>query len=295
MAANTKTTQTYDNRTSRDNALKKAQVQRSKDYQRINKLVGPQQLGLQQTIDPLKYAAIVHGLQRFWDNRVLWDTEKDATLLRQHLAFTLSVPGGRADRAREAVDMLTAEGYLGDIKARGWDDAAVAILKPRVRFYNQKARRIEDCLMKFEGMRRQLPQITDNMEKRKWLEWYMPGFGPKAATHFMRNSGLMSYMDGLPIIDVHIHKVLEHFGFKHSEYEESCHAFKSLSDLVEIPVLILDAVLWCAYANNWEVDEADFDNFGVTEPLKTGTVNNGTGKDINRKSANRRTANRSAA
>jgi thermostable 8-oxoguanine DNA glycosylase len=288
MGANPTTTQTYDNRAPWGAVIKETYVRTCTDYQRVNRLV-VDQLGVQPTeIDPSKYGAIVHALQRFTDNRVLWDTELDATLLRKHMAFTLFAPAGRADRARIAVDALAAEGYLGDIKARSWDEEALSLIRPHVRFPKQKADRCEACLDLFRTMQKELPQIQGYMERRRWLEKNMPGYGPKAATHFMRNSGMMHYNDGLPIIDVHIHKALEHFGFKHVQYEESCHAFQSMADLIEVPVLILDAVLWCAYAKNWELDGADFDNFGVEEPLKEGTVNNDTGKDRDETSGTRR-------
>jgi thermostable 8-oxoguanine DNA glycosylase len=281
MGANTETSKTYDCRAGFGKALKEGHIRGCADYKRLKRLTGPEQLGLIRDLDPSAYAGIVHGLQRFYDNHVLWDAGQDATVIRKHMAFTLFAPAGRADRARTAVDMLADMGYFDETKARGWDDEVYAVLKPRVRFWRQKTDRCGACMRMFDTMRDELPKEEGNINRRRWLMKYMPGYGPKAATHFMRNSGMMHYMDGLPIIDVHIHKALEHFSFRHSDYDEACLSFRRMAELVDVPVLILDAVLWCAYANNWELDGADFDNFGILEPLKQGTVTNGndTGKD----------------
>jgi hypothetical protein len=90
------------------------------------------------------------------------------------------------------------------------------------------------------------------------------GFGEKAASHFMRNTGLMRGWSALPIIDTHIHKALEVYQLPHKGYPDAECSFTALATKTGIPPLLLDAVLWCAYAKNWDVTHSDFDNFGYT-------------------------------
>lgn len=98
---------------------------------------------------------------------------------------------------------------------------------------------------------------------RKTLMRSVNGFGPKSTSHFMRNTGLMRGWSATPIIDTHILKALDVLGFRCDEYDESEPAFINLAQLTGIPPLLLDAVLWCTYSNNWDFTHSDFDNFGI--------------------------------
>jgi len=230
-------------------------------YGRLQTLIGPKHLGLQDRLDPDAYANILKGLQRFYANRHAWGGSYHS-LIAKHLAFTLFVPGGRADRAREAVNLMDSAGYFIAPYDQPEDEAR-EIIGTRVRFPNQKADRFFGAVRQLDRIDAELPQVDGYINRRKWLERNIQGFGPKAATHFMRNTGLMHYSDGLPIIDVHINKALKAFNFRHETYDIAAESFQRLSELLDVPVLLADAILWCAYANNWNTSGADFDNFGI--------------------------------
>lgn len=143
-------------------------------------------------------------------------------------------------------------------------------MAPYTRFPNQKADRVYRLLEGWDAV------FGNNLVPRPWLtewkpdkirDWLMvtvKGFGRKAASHFMRNTGLMSGYEAIPIIDVHIHKALEGLGVPHGTMQEAETSFTALSCGIEVEPMLLDAVLWSAYSKNWNNETADFDNFGVT-------------------------------
>jgi thermostable 8-oxoguanine DNA glycosylase len=189
-------------------------------------------------------------------------------LVRQHLAFTLFVPGGRADRAHKAVMELTEQGYLGASYNGGWfnDTSEVAkvaaIMRPNVRFYKTKAGYLARALDAFQEVPIAMLNNQGIDEMNRWLFNTIPGLGLKAAAHLMRNLGFFTEDYAYPIIDVHIHKLLEAGNFKHDTYGEAETSFLRLAELTDIPVVLLDAYVWCTYSQNWNPDTADFSNFG---------------------------------
>ena len=98
-------------------------------------------------------------------------------------------------------------------------------------------------------------------------EWHeginkIPGFGPKATAHLMRNIGLFNFgPTDYPIIDVHILKALNAFNFKIGDYAEAEESFRGLARLVDIPIILLDAMLWLSYSDSWNKTNVDFGNF----------------------------------
>lgn len=218
---------------------------------------------------------LANALNNFALNRGYWRRPNhimSRRLLQQHLVFTLMVPGGKASQARIAVDKMTAEGLLPvpvDSEPPAHDDIA-AIIRPYVRFPYQKTRRIWLNLLCWDaGIVRTVSDLSSTCsEMRKALINNVHGYGPKAASHFMRNTGLMAGWDALPIIDTHIHKALEALGFQHADYPTAEAAYQHLARLTGITPLLLDAVLWCVYSNNWDITHADFDNFGVDNTNK---------------------------
>ena len=260
MGTNDTTTKATNHSATRVQSVSEEHIRNCVDFQRLRTLVGPTRLGLQKDLDPYAYMHIVDGLQRFYANRYAWVTMPG--IIAKHLAFTVFVPGGRADKAREAVDLMDVAGYF-QAPYDTPEDEARKIISTRVRFPNQKAKRFFEALAQFDRIRDNLPTISGYLNRRDWLENNVGGFGPKAATHFMRNTGLMHYSDGLPIIDVHINKVLKELNFQHDTYATASESFQRLSELIDVPVLLTDAILWCAYADNWDTTGADFDNFGI--------------------------------
>lgn len=217
---------------------------------------------------PEQVQVIVHGLQCFAANRNLWGDTKDPMssahwLIIKHMAFTMFVPGGKADRAREAVDHLDKHDVLHVLgKYENWEKAKKKV-NSLVRFYPTKEKHIKAAIENLDEIREAMMSPGWSVEaRRSWLVENVKGYGPKAAAHFMRNTGLMSGYNALPIIDVHIHKALGALNFEHETYEQAEKSFMQLSRLLQLPPLFLDAGLWCAYAGNWELESSDFGNFG---------------------------------
>lgn len=229
-----------------------------------------------------KFVRLATALNGFAANRELWfqgDVDSRLTL-QQHLAFTLIVPAGKASRGREAVMRLTRRGtipYYGQC-GDALEQQILVQTREYVRFPNQKAKRIAAALKNWDAKVTRIIELLKEPGRgvkaiRSDIMALFSGYGPKAAAHFMRNTGIMGGYDALPIIDTHIMKLIDALGFgidpnrgSYSQYE---HHFARLARLTGIPPLLLDAVVWCAYADNWELSGADFDNF-KTETQETG-------------------------
>ena len=203
-----------------------------------------------------------YQLQNLRSNFLHW-FKKDQTILKKHLAFTLLVPGGKADRARGAVNAICHKGWLGIPPGVGVRRIA-ALIKPYVRFHNVKAKRLVDTLTR--KFFRLVETVHLNPDRIQVIHDYIlkniKGLGRKATAHFMRNTGLCMDKFAYPIIDVHIHKVLEKLKFKHATYNEAEQSFWTLVKVVGMDVILLDAALWCIYSRNWNFTNSDFDNFG---------------------------------
>lgn len=204
--------------------------------------------------------------------KLLISDDPHCPLLAKHLAFTLLVPGGKAKRARKAVDALDTKGYF--TSAHTWTTEDVArIIRPDVRFYNQKAQRLISGSARLDEFRHNVrswsvreaangrPNVAVMQSSNDWLRTNISGLGAKATAHFMRNVGLFSDTFAYPIIDVHIYRLLKACNFQAHTYKQAERSFQQLAKLVNIPVIHLDAYTWCAYSGNWVPDSADFDNF----------------------------------
>lgn len=210
------------------------------------------------------------ALNRFGHNAELWSTTygNGQEILQKHLTFTLMVPGGRASRVRDAVNLMSQRDVLPVLPGQPVQSLLLRqIIGPLVRFPNQKAERVVTALRGWDSYI--VPVIRKHIalpaaELRKIVMESVVGFGEKAASHFMRNTGLMRGRSALPIIDTHIHKALEVYDLPHKGYPDAECSFTALATKTGIPPLLLDAVLWCAYAKNWDVTRSDFDNFGYT-------------------------------
>jgi len=189
--------------------------------------------------------------------------KKDQTILRKHLAFTLLVPGGKAGRARTAVNAICHKGWLGIPPGIGPKRIA-ALIKSYVRFHNVKAKRLCDVML--HKFFRLVETIHLNPDRIKVIHDYIlkniKGLGKKATAHFMRNTGLRTDRFAYPIIDVHIYKVLEKLKLPHGTYAQAEQSFWTLANMVLMDTILLDATLWCIYSRNWDFTNSDFDNFG---------------------------------
>ena len=238
-----------------------------------------EELGL-GTLDPQRYTQLSESLDQFEANKWRWQGDSaDTAVLRKHLAFTVFAPGGKAAKSREAIDLMDEDimgPFFGAAKSRIVWHKVRDIVGPRVRFPNQKIKRFKHNIGtgSTDGQDICWSEIQDEMnrvtttaeEKRRWLIASVAGLGHKASAHFMRNTGLVRKDNGFPIIDTHIIKVLKHYALKHANYTESEESFQYLAACRGVPILLLDAALWCGYAKNWDITGADFDNFTVSNP-----------------------------
>jgi len=237
---------------------------------RVLHLLGFERYAIPEADTFLRLCDALCGLRR---NAFRFDSKDpdDQLVLKQHLAFTLMVPGGRADRAREAVDIMTTRNafYPESVDNDALWEALQSVIRPFVRFYKTKLNYVRGGLRKWDALvaqTRRWPKVAEtDPGMRQWLTTHIKGMGLKAASHFMRNVGLSRSTSAYPIIDVHIHKALDRFNFVHDDYASAEQSFAWLSKMVNVPILTLDTMLWCAYANNWHPDTADFDNFGAAK------------------------------
>lgn len=212
--------------------------------------------------------AILDGVNTLSGNLQLYKV-RDIAMLRRHMAFTLFVAGGVAARAAVAVRKL--EDFIIGTKAMTVDEIT-QVIRPLVRFPAQKAARLVPAFASLpefvlqvpvEGEQHEFEQLLPRL--RRWLTDNINGMGPKVAAHFMRNTGLFTANVAYPIIDTHIVKVLNAFGHEISldrlNYTYAENAFCKLAFAVDIPVLHLDAALWCALSGNWNPDAVDFGNW----------------------------------
>lgn len=191
-------------------------------------------------------------------------------VIYKHLAFTLFAPAGKAIRAKKAVDDMSKAGIFEDIhQNKHIDNVKIAeLIKPNVRFHTQKAIRFCSAANKISTLPIVGSSLDTNLEKHKaietshnWLLNNIKGLGKKATAHFMRNIGLWDDYKAYPIIDIHIKKLLDSCNLKMGTYEIEEQSFQKISELFGIPVLLLDAYVWCMYSGNWNTKNADFDNF----------------------------------
>lgn len=219
---------------------------------------------------------IARAINHFSTNRLLWwyagVPGSADEVLQKHLAFTLFVPAGRADKARAAVDALADVGLFKH-GAEVITSQILDIIRPLVRFPAQKTERLAMALRRWAV--ELVPAIAERLDRRDqhpvadraWIMANIKGYGPKAAAHFMRNTGIMFGTKALPIIDVHIIKLLKGLGYEMygedftRHYDKHAKQFAALARDNDLPPLFLDAMAWCAYAKNWDMSKSDFDNF----------------------------------
>lgn len=210
------------------------------------------------------------ALRRFEQNCARWtdpafgSREMDPVLWK-HSLFTLWVPGGKASKVRTAIDALDGDGWFDEL-SDNWDyELLVERISPYVRFPRQKAKRTRDAMACLRIMFENNTVPHSVLKKHTNTVKCVPGMGNKAAAHFMRNTGLSHGWEAIPIIDTHILKFLHNAKgaqtIQPGQYRSACTLFTAAARKYNIPPLLLDAALWCAYANNWDITHSDFDNF----------------------------------
>lgn len=207
------------------------------------------------------------GLQKNYD-ALISETPEMVRKARQHLAFTILVPAGKAIRAMVAVETLDRRGFFDERPYKFLDDLK-EILRPNVRFHNVKADRLLNAMGTMERFLDYIRTHEGLDDKEAYLEglhdWLwdkIDGLGRKATAHLMRNLGMFTLKKAYPIIDVHIHKALEAAGYGHETYSQAEDSFYALSENCDVPVILLDAYFWCSFAGDaWSLRGTDFLNF----------------------------------
>lgn len=209
--------------------------------------------------------------------RALWNTDPYSPVLLKHFAFAMLVPGGKALRSAEAVRIMDAAGMFKvpvghvnhetrlELSTRCQDS-----VNPLVRFPAQKWCRLMSGLDGYENMVNGLIEVglEDVYRVHKHLVRDVDGFGPKAAAHFMRNTGLQT-MDTnfVPIVDTHVVKFVKEVCACPTENWDKISLvkcgklFSQYCYEAKVPPLLLDACLWCAYAKMDKPETVDFGGF----------------------------------
>lgn len=182
-------------------------------------------------------------------------TEKNKIEIFYGLCFCLMVPQSKAVKAEIAIQELKKIDFYNNFISK--EDLAT-LIKPHVRFHNNKARYIIEAKDKFSEIWPNLVsfynsfiEIKNNDQKMKFLQNIRDylidsfnGMSMKASAHYMRNIGLR----GLSILDVHILQGLQ----KRGVIESSKHPLtkKRYCD-IEVRMLTYASSL------GWTIDELD--------------------------------------
>lgn len=217
---------------------------------------------------PALAGAVYDGLRKLEDNNKLWTLDPWGLVLQEQLAFAIMVPGGRADRAAAAVKLMRDNKILPVRRNQIFLPGAAELLlviEKLVRFPQQKAERLAKALANWKTLVQlgQAPLLLTTLKHKLWMQ-NVDGFGPKAAAHFMRNTGLQSMStDPIPIIDTHIRKLLLALGVVAAGAKQSvcAEAFNNVCMQNRAPMLLVDALAWCAYSGTTDPSSIDFGNF----------------------------------
>jgi len=156
------------------------------------------------------------------------------------LCFCILTPQSQAKRCYEAVKILKQRGFLNN------NFNIKPILKTRTRFYNNKARYINELKKKFNFIRKNLKENPE--ETREFLVKEVKGIGYKESSHYLRNIGYRN----LAILDRHILNKLKDLNviketpkpLTKNKYYEIESKFKEFSKKINIPLDELDLLFW---------------------------------------------------
>jgi thermostable 8-oxoguanine DNA glycosylase len=220
---------------------------------------------------------LCEGLIQMRDNKACMQdkfAKLDKTLVA-HYAFTLLVPGGRADKAAAVVKQLITD-Y--DVFALCQvDTAAESILNlkvleelfsSRIRFPRQKAENFVLAMRRWPEVVAVCQSNLDADTAHKRLVALVPGFGPKAAAHFMRNIGVHNVDgDAVAIVDTHIQKFVDMLQVNAPKRrygkDSVAVAFTLWCKNSGYPLLLADAVVWMMYSRTQADNMVDFGGFNV--------------------------------
>ena len=193
-----------------------------------------------------------HQIKKDIHNRVfefksVWN-EADEKRLFQELVFCLFTPQSKAVNAWETVIKLTENNKLFEANA-----SSISNDLNLVRFKNNKASYLVKAREMFfnnsKGIRETLLEFTSVLEKRKWLNRNIKGYGLKESSHFLRNIG---FVEDIAILDRHILRNLKRFNviseipksIPEKKYFQIENQMKKFSNEISIPLGHLDFIFW---------------------------------------------------
>lgn len=199
-----------------------------------------------QQIDHLITGAVLDSAER---SLASMDTSRTPENVFRNLAFTICAPQTNYKANRQAQENLMALRPLEmDRTTFEANEAGLRkvqeALRP-TRFWQVKGRRVYYAISALPHVMKILNWLDDGMQSkyaRAELLDFIPGLGPKAASHFLRNMGVHN----LAILDVHI---LRFLGRKKApatlaQYEALERRFNAEAARRDISPAMLDAVLW---------------------------------------------------
>lgn len=194
----------------------------------------------------LNYCVEIFNLNRLSEEDVFY-----------HIVFCLLVPAGNARKTDQAVQLLRKVDYLNT----PIDDITLySYLRPYVRFPRQKAVRLHSFKRMAKGFIKYLKQSMksgiDSHMLRDSLVNRVRGMGYKAASHFLRDIGILD----LAIVDTHVLKYKPYFMPKDKQHYEpgnpkqyveiEAYFSKWAADEFDMAPAHLDWFLWCKESGN---------------------------------------------
>ncbi|MCS7151238.1 MAG: N-glycosylase/DNA lyase [Endomicrobia bacterium] len=172
------------------------------------------------------------------------NTKTDKKKVFKELCFCLLTPQSKATSCWVAVEELFKAGYP-DIDINQIE----AILRPKVRFYRNKAKYLVELAKKFNLIYKIINNKFEPKVLREILINEIKGLGMKEASHFLRNIG---YSFDLAILDRHILENLKRLkiiknipkSLTKRIYFEVEDKFLAFSKKIKISLVDLDLLFW---------------------------------------------------
>jgi N-glycosylase/DNA lyase len=184
---------------------------------------------------------------RLEDFKQVWQNGTDRDLFNE-MAFCLLTPQSKARSCWKAITFLQQD----DLLYKASQEELAIVLRKYTRFHNNKADNVVRARRRFledSSIRKEFEEFSNEVELRDWLVKNVRGYGPKEASHFLRNIGKG---ENLAILDRHILRNLVLLGvirdipksMGRAKYNEIEQAMRKFCEKNKIGMAELDLVLW---------------------------------------------------
>lgn len=158
------------------------------------------------------------------------------------MCFCILTPQSKGRGADKAIQELKKRNFINN----PFDPTSY--LQKNIRFHHTKAKRLLILYKNYTTIKKDLDSIKGSQNKRDYLIKNINGYGPKEASHFLRNTG----HENLAILDRHILKNLLKYNvieeipksLTFKKYKEIESKFKKFSKDINIPMDNLDLLFW---------------------------------------------------